>query len=151
MNQLVTMLIPPRALPKLELREDGIPDEYRTTVVVPTLFGSTKAVEEALEHIEVQYLANRDPNLLFAILSDFTDSPTEVRSGDEEIIAAATAGVRYLNVKYSADGPDVFYLFHRPRLWNPQQGVWMGWERKRGKLGQFNRFLRGRALKRSLP
>jgi len=144
-NQVVTMLIPPRGLPKLEFRDDGIPDEYRTTAVVPTLFGSTKAVEEALEHIEVQYLANRDPNLFFAVLSDFTDSPTAVRSDDEEILAAATAGIRYLNVKYSAEGPDVFYLFHRPRLWNPQQGVWMGWERKRGKLGQFNRFLRGDA------
>ena len=144
-NQLVTMLIPPCGLPKLEFREDGIPDECRTAVVIPTLFGSTKAVEEGLEHIEVQYLANRDPNLYFAILSDFMDSPTEFRSGDEEILAAATTGIRYLNQKYSADGPDVFYLFHRQRLWNSQQGVWMGWERKRGKLGQFNRFLRGQA------
>jgi cyclic beta-1,2-glucan synthetase len=142
-NQLVTLLMPPRTLPKLEFREKGIPDEYRTAVVVPTLFGSVKAVEEALEHIEVQYLANRDPNLSFAILSDFTDSPTETRESDPAIIEAATAGTRYLNLKYSADGRDVFYLFHRPRLWNPQQGVWMSWERKRGKLGQFNRFLRG--------
>jgi cyclic beta-1,2-glucan synthetase len=144
-NQLVTLLMPPRTLPKMEFRDDGIPREYRTAAVVPTLFGSVKGVQEALEHIEVQYLANRDPNLYFAILSDFTDSPTETREGDAEIIEAAEQGIRYLNLKYSGDARDVFYLFHRPRLWNPQQGVWMGWERKRGKLGQFNRFVRSQS------
>jgi cyclic beta-1,2-glucan synthetase len=144
-NQLVTLLMPPRILPKMDFRDDGIPAECRTAVVVPTLFSSTKAVEEALEHLEVQYLANRDPNLRFAILSDFTDSPTETREGDAEIIEAAEKGTKFLNLKYSANGPDIFFLFHRQRLWNPQQGVWMGWERKRGKLGQFNRFLRGQA------
>ena len=143
-NQLVTMFMPPRLLSKLEMRDDGIPAEYATAVVVPTLLGSVHGVEEALEHIEVQYLANRDPNLQFAILSDFTDSKTEHREGDEEILAAAARGIRTLNGKY-ATGDDVFFLFHRPRLWNEKQNVWMGWERKRGKLAQFNRFLRGGA------
>ena len=144
-NQLITLLMPPRLMSKLELREDGIPEDYMTAVVVPTLLGSVHAVEEALEHLEVQYLANRDPNLQFAILSDFTDSATEHREGDEEIIAAATVGIKALNAKYAVPGEDVFFLFHRPRLWNPKQGVWMGWERKRGKLAQFNKFLRGGA------
>ncbi len=144
-NQLVTMLIPPRALPKLEFREDGVSDWYRTVVVVPTLFGSVRAAEEALEHIEVQFLANRDEHIHFAILSDFTDSPTETREGDDEIIAAGVAGIETLNQKYARAMGDVFFLFHRKRLWNPRQGVWMGWERKRGKLGEFNRFLRGQA------
>jgi cyclic beta-1,2-glucan synthetase len=144
-NQLITMLMPPRLMSKLELRDDGIPEEYMTAVVVPTLLASVHGVEEALEHLEVQYLANRDPNLQFAILSDFTDSPTEHRSGDEEILAAAASGVKALNAKYGLAGEDVFFLFHRPRLWNPKQGVWMGWERKRGKLAQFNKFLRGGA------
>ena len=144
-NQLITLLMPPRLLSKMELRDDGIPEEYMTAVVVPTLLGSVHGVEEALEHLEVQYLANRDPSLQFAILSDFTDSPTEHRSGDEEILAAAAAGIKALNARYSLPGEDVFFLFHRPRLWNPKQGVWMGWERKRGKLAQFNKFLRGEA------
>ncbi|PYO10032.1 MAG: carbohydrate-binding protein [Gemmatimonadetes bacterium] len=144
-NQLITLLMPPRVLAKLELRDNGIPEEYMTAVVVPTLLGSAHAVEEALEHIEVQYLANRDPNLQFAILSDFTDSKTEHRPDDEEILAAATAGIKSLNGKYGNAGEDVFFLFHRPRLWNPKQNVWMGWERKRGKLAQFNKFLRGGA------
>src|SRR5205823_12769044 len=144
-NHLITLLMPPRVLAKLELRDNGIPEEYMTAVVVPTLLGSVHAVEEALEHLEVQYLANRDPNLQFAILSDFTDSPTEHREGDEEILAAASSGIKTLNAKYRNAAEDVFFLFHRPRLWNPKQNVWMGWERKRGKLAQFNKFLRGDA------
>ncbi|HEY3134078.1 MAG TPA: glucoamylase family protein [Gemmatimonadaceae bacterium] len=144
-NQLITMFMPPRLLSKLELRDEGVPEEYMTAVVVPTLLGSVRAVDEALEHLEVQYLANRDPNLQFAILSDFTDSLTEHREGDEEILAAAASGIKALNAKYRNAAEDVFFLFHRPRLWNPKQSVWMGWERKRGKLAQFNKFLRGDA------
>src|SRR4029078_2070793 len=140
-TRVVALILRPRTLPKMEFREDGIPRDCRTAVVVPTLFGRVKAVQEALEHLEVQYLANRDPNLYFALLSDFTDSPTETREDDAAIIEAAEKGTRYLNLKYAADGPGVFYLFHRPRLWNPQQGVWMGWNIKRGTMGRLNRFL----------
>jgi cellobiose phosphorylase len=143
MNQLVAAFLPPRVLPKLELTgELGVPQQYRTAVVIPTLFGSVEAVREAIDTIEVQYLANREPNLHFAILSDFTDAPTEHRDGDDAIVAAAVEGVHALNARYAGGDQTAFYLFHRSRLWNPQQGVWMGWERKRGKLAEFNRFLR---------
>jgi cyclic beta-1,2-glucan synthetase len=143
-NQLVTAFLPPRPLPKLDLHQHGVPSEYRTAVVVPTLFGSVEAVREALENLEVQFLANREAHLHFAVLSDFTDSTTETREGDAEIIEAAVEGVRTLNARYPEDGPGAFYLFHRPRRWNPQEGVWMGWERKRGKLAQFNHFVLGK-------
>ena len=143
MNQLLTAFLPPHRLPKLDLgRHGGVPEEFRTVVVVPTLFGSVEAVHEALEHLEVQYLANREAHLQFAILTDFTDSPTESRESDAAIVAAAVTGIQELNARY-AEGEDAFYLFHRARRWNPSQGVWMGWERKRGKLAEFNRFLRG--------
>ncbi|MEO7521788.1 MAG: hypothetical protein ABIW79_08230, partial [Gemmatimonas sp.] len=145
-NQLVTAFLPPRRLPKLDLSgRDGIPPEFRTAVVVPTLFGSVDAVHEALENLEVQFLANREAHLHFALLSDFADSATETCDGDDEIVHTAVAGVRALNARYAQGRADEFYLFHRPRRWNPQQGVWMGWERKRGKLAQFNRFVRGGA------
>jgi cyclic beta-1,2-glucan synthetase len=144
-NQLVTLMMPPHILPKMEFREDGIPDDLRTAVVVPTLFSSVRAVNDALSHIEVQYLANRDPNLYFAILSDYTDADEESKPGDADIIAAAVTGIEDLNRKYKRGTEDTFFLFHRKRLWNDKQGVWMGWERKRGKLGEFNRFLRGGA------
>ncbi|HET7457266.1 MAG TPA: glucoamylase family protein, partial [Gemmatimonadaceae bacterium] len=145
LNQLVTLLMPPRTLPKLDFRDRGIPAAHRTAVVVPTLFGSVGAVAEALEHIEVQFLANRDESLHFAILSDFTDAATESKESDAAILRAAVDGVRALNEKYDGGDQRLFYLFHRPRLWNPNQGVWMGWERKRGKLAQFNQLLRGGA------
>jgi cyclic beta-1,2-glucan synthetase len=145
MNQILTSTLPPRALPRLEFREEGIPAEFRTAVVVPTLFPNVRAVPEALDHLEVQYLANRDPNLHFAVLSDFTDAATEQTGGDQAIVDAAVAGVRALNEKYAPSAHDVFFLFHRPRRWNDRQGVWMGWERKRGKLAEFNQFLRGGA------
>ncbi|HEY7612141.1 MAG TPA: glucoamylase family protein [Gemmatimonadales bacterium] len=139
-HQLVTAFLPPRILSKLDLVA-GVPVELRTAVVVPTLFGSVAAVEEALEHLEVQYLANREPYLHFAILSDFTDAATETRDGDAGILAAAVAGVEALNARHGGGGAGPFALFHRPRRWNPGEGVWMGWERKRGKLAEFNRFL----------
>ena len=146
MNQLIAALLPPDKLPKLNLRgPGGVPAEFRTAVVIPTLFGSVAAVQEALENLEAQFLANREANLHFAVLSDFTDSATEIRAGDDAILDAAVSGVQALNARYAAGGPDAFFLFHRPRRWNAREGVWMGWERKRGKLGDFNRLIRGDA------
>jgi cyclic beta-1,2-glucan synthetase len=143
-HQIITSLLPPRTLPKLDLDgRSGIPPEYRTVVLVPTLFGSVEAVKETLERIEVRYLANRQENLHFAVLSDFTDSDAETREEDAAILDAATEGVHSLNARYAPGRDDEFYLFHRPRRWNPREGVWMGWERKRGKLAEFNRFARG--------
>lgn len=144
-NRLIVAFLPPRILPKLDMREHGVPEDLRTAVVVPTLFGSVEAVTEALETIEVRFLANRAPHLHFALLSDFTDAAAETITGDASIIEAAAAGVRALNDRYAPESQDAFYLFHRSRLWNPQEGVWMGWERKRGKLSEFNRFVRGGA------
>jgi cyclic beta-1,2-glucan synthetase len=141
-NQLITMILPPRLLPKLDFRKDGIPDQYKTTVVVPTLFGTVASVREALEHLEVQYLANRDRTLRFALLSDFTDAASEQCPEDQQILDAAIRGVRALNEQYREDGEDRFFLFHRCRQWNAVQEAWIGWERKRGKLAQFNHFIR---------
>ncbi|MGQ0641271.1 MAG: GH36-type glycosyl hydrolase domain-containing protein [Gemmatimonadaceae bacterium] len=144
-NQLITTFLRPHVLPKLDLHEHGVPAEYRTAVVVPTLFDSVDTVHEALANLEVQFLANREAHLHFAILSDFTDSATETRDHDAAIVAAAEEGVRALNARYAPNEQDAFYLFHRPRRWNSRQGAWMGWERKRGKLADFNRFVRGGA------
>lgn len=144
-NRLVVAFLPPAVLPKLELRGAGVPSEWRTAVVIPTLFGSVEAVGDALETIEVQFLANREAHLHFAILSDFTDADAVHRPDDDTILRAAVEGVRALNARYAPGTEDSFYLFHRDRRWNPAQGLWMGWERKRGKLSQFNHFLRGGA------
>ena len=147
-NQVVTAWLPPRVLPRLDLYEHGVSPEYRTVVVVPTLFGSVDDVHEALETIEVQFLANREVNLHFAILSDFTDAPAETAPGDAEIVAAAILGIALLNQRHAAAPAAPFSLLHRPRRWNAQERQWMAWERKRGKLSDFNRFLRGDAADR---
>jgi cyclic beta-1,2-glucan synthetase len=144
-NQLVTAVLPPRLLPSLDLRSTGIPEEYHTAVVVPTLFASAQDVEEALAHLEVVFLANRGGHLHFAVLSDFTDAPAEVMPGDDDILAAAQLGIRALNARHADPSGAPFLLLHRPRRWNAQQGTWMGWERKRGKLAEFNKLLRGGA------
>ncbi len=144
-NQLVTMMTSPRLIPKFEFREHGISSEWRTAVVVPTLIGSVDGAREAIEHLEVQFLANRDPHLHFALLTDFVDAPKETMPDDAAILDVAKEGIAALNAKYGQGAETLFFLFHRPRRWNECEGVWMGWERKRGKLAEFNQYLRGGA------
>ncbi len=143
MSQLVTTFLPPRSLPSLDLLGGGeIPAEFRTAVVVPTLLESPDDVHQALEHLEIQFLANRDPALHFGMLSDFVDAGSEHLPDDASILDAAREGIERLNTLYGDGDTGPFFLLHRPRLWNPSEGVWMGWERKRGKLVEFNRFIR---------
>jgi cyclic beta-1,2-glucan synthetase len=136
-NWAVTRLLKPSFLPKLDLN-DGIPPDLKTMVVIPTLLSSVSRVRELTEQIEVYYLANQDTNLHFAILGDFIDAPDEVMPDDEAVITTAVEEIKRLNDKYDSIQ---FHLFNRKRLWNPAEGVWMGWERKRGKLVEFNRLL----------
>jgi cellobiose phosphorylase len=143
-NLLVTLVLPPRSLPRMDFSK-GIPDSHRTMVIVPTLLASPQDVDDLLEAMEIRYLGNRDPNLFFALLTDFRDAPEERLPGDEDLLAYARDAVEALNATYREDRPCVFYLFHRPRVWNPFERVWMGYERKRGKLEQFNAWLRGGA------
>ncbi len=140
-QRIVAALVPPRRLPRLDFGE-GIPENARTMVVVPVLLGSVGDVERLLAHLEVQALGNLDPRIHFAVLSDFKDARTLSVAGDDEILAAAVAGIEALNRRHAPDGNDRFYLFHRDRQWNPKEGVFMGWERKRGKIEEFNRLLR---------
>ncbi|MDP3410130.1 MAG: glycosyl transferase, partial [Bosea sp. (in: a-proteobacteria)] len=143
-NLLVTLVMPPRALPRLDFSH-GIPERHRTMVIVPTLLTRPEDVDTLLEAMEIRYLGNRDPNLFFALLTDFADAPEEALPGDAALLDHARAAVEALNASYRDDRPCIFYLFHRPRLWNPFERVWMGYERKRGKLEQFNARLRGQA------
>jgi len=143
LNRAATALVPPNVLPRLELR-DGVPAHLRTMIVVPTMLSDPAAVDEQIERLEVHYLANPDGDLCFALLSDWTDAPSEHQPGDEETLAAAREGIARLNRLHgSKGGTERFLLFHRRRVWNPGERTWMGWERKRGKLHELNRLLRG--------
>ncbi len=142
-NHGITRWFGPAALPGLALR-DGVPRELRTMVVVPTLLTTRAALEEQIERLEVHHLASPDGDLRFALLSDWTDSASESAPGDEELLAAAASGIASLNRRHGlAPDGERFLLLHRKRLWNAREGMWMGWERKRGKLHELNRLLRG--------
>jgi len=142
LNLDVTFLLKPNTPPKMDASR-GIPESARTFVVVPTIFNSEEGVRQLLENMEVHCLANRDDHIYFALLGDFADASEETMPDDDDLLDVAIRGVEDLNAQYADAGPERFYLFHRRRLWNPAEGVWMGWERKRGKLEEFNRLLRG--------
>jgi cyclic beta-1,2-glucan glucanotransferase len=130
-------------LPALELR-DGVPASLRTLVAVPTLLTTLESVEELIERLEIHHLASPEGDLHFALVTDWTDAATEHADGDARLVAAAAAGIARLNLRYgSAPGGTRFLLLHRRRVWNEGEGRWIGWERKRGKLHELNRLLRG--------
>ena len=142
-NRILTLYLPPRRLAKRDLR-GGIPHDCRTLVAIPALLGSEGQVDDLLERIEVHYLANPDRNLHFALLTDFTDAPSEELPSDMALLHRAVVGILSLNERYEGTNQYIrFFLFHRRRRWNASQGCWMGWERKRGKLMELNRLLRG--------
>jgi cellobiose phosphorylase len=143
-NLFVTWIVPPRALPRVDFSK-GIPPGHRTLVVVPTLLGDAAGISDMLEALEIRYLGNRDPNLFFALLTDFHDARERTLAGDDELLAVARSGIAALNDKHGDGARSVFLLFHRPRTWNPHEKLWMGYERKRGKLEQLNALLRGGA------
>ncbi|MDP1609439.1 MAG: glucoamylase family protein [Sulfuritalea sp.] len=144
-NWLATLMVPPQHLPRMDFSM-GIPPESRTLVVVPTMLTSAANIDELAEALEVRFLANRDERLHFGLLTDFCDAATEVLAGDAALVKLAQTRIMELNEKYagaeawSRDG--IFYLFHRSRRWNPVDRVWMGHERKRGKLAALNALLR---------
>ena len=138
-NWDVTHFFPPRLLPRIDTATQ-IPETATTFVVVPTIFLNDSQVHELVERLEVHFLANQDARIYFALLGDFRDADTEETPDDSLLLSVAQSGIDGLNQKH---GEDRFHLFHRRRQWNPGEQKWMGWERKRGKLEEFNRLLRG--------
>ena len=144
-NLWVTHLCHPRPLPGLELL-DGVPPELRTLVALPVLLTSLSDIDARVLSLEVHYLATQDGEIHFALLSDWLDADSECGATDSQLLAAAAAGIARLNRKHGTlHGADRFLLLHRRRQWNPAEGRWMGWERKRGKLHELNRLILGAA------
>jgi cyclic beta-1,2-glucan glucanotransferase len=142
-NRAVTNDLHPSTLPALDLRA-GVPADLGTIVVVPTLLTTRRAIDDQIERLQIHYLASQDGELHFALLSDWEDSSSEMAPGDDALLGAAAAGVARLNRRYGgASGGPRFFLLHRRRIWNEGQHAWIGWERKRGKLHELNRWLRG--------
>ncbi|MDH5539211.1 MAG: cyclic beta 1-2 glucan synthetase, partial [Rhizobacter sp.] len=148
-NWGASLLTRPRMLPRMDYSL-GIPSASQTLVVVPTMLGSEQGIEDLVEQLEVRFVANRDAGLHFGLLTDFHDAARETLDDDDALLRLAREKIEALNRKHDApeNGAhkgDRFFLFHRPRVWNPGERAWMGRERKRGKLADLNALLRGRA------
>ena len=144
-NAGVTRAIPATFLPALELRQ-GVPADLRTLVAVPVMLTSARSIAEQIETLEIHHLASLEGDVHFALLSDWADAPAETQAADAALLALASDGIARLNARYPAiAGGDRFLLLHRRRQWSRSEGVWVGWERKRGKLHELNRLLRGAA------
>ena len=143
-NNTISSVFRPMPLPKIDLT-DGIPIDYTTMVAVPTLLLSEDQVRELVQDLEVRCLANPDPNLHFALLTDLPDSVSRPRENDTDpLVILAIRLINELNDRYKDKKKfGRFLLLHRHRIFNARQGVWMGWERKRGKLLDLNNLLTG--------
>ena len=141
-NWLTTRLVAPHPLPRMDFSK-GVPPESSALVIVPTMLTGTENIEHLMDALEVRFLANRDENLRFGLLTDFRDAGQETMPDDESLLVLARQRIEELNKKYRTSKGDTFFLFHRPRRFNLQDNIWMGYERKRGKLAELNAFLRG--------
>lgn len=137
-NLLLATLLPNLIRPKMSYKK-GIPEEYKTLIVVPMLLQSQEVIKEALDELEIRYLANTDKGLYFALFSDFVDAASQHAEEDIPLLEFAKEGLKRLQELYG----EKFFLFHRQRVFSPCENVWMGEERKRGKLEVLNRFLKG--------
>ena len=143
-NTVVTRSVPPTPLPGLDLTK-GVPPHLRTLVAVPVLLHDTEELATQIERLEVHHLSSTGGALHYALLSDAMDADAETTGQDAQLVMAAMEAVAQLNARYPSEDGDRFFFLHRRRLWNPSEGVWMGWERKRGKLAELNQLLRGAA------
>jgi len=141
-HRVVHRLKKPVPLPRMDLRQ-GVPVTASTMVIVPTLLTSKDGAQRLVDHLEVHALGNMDAHVHFALLTDFPDAAQQTVTGEDAVLAHAIAGIEALNARYAVGTANRFLLFHRSRQWNESEGVWMGWERKRGKIEEFNRLLRG--------
>ncbi|MFL6351670.1 MAG: glucoamylase family protein [Bryobacteraceae bacterium] len=139
-NHLVTSVLTPHGMPKLDFSK-GVDPSCATMVAIPTLLLNEKQIRNLVDDLEVRYLVNRDPYIHYALLTDLPDSAEPASEHDPRIDLAVQL-IDGLNRKYQGEPYGTFYLFHRHRVYNPREGTWMGWERKRGKLLELNHFLR---------
>jgi cyclic beta-1,2-glucan synthetase len=146
-NFFTTLIVKPQLLPRMDF-SGAIPDKYRTLIVIPAILTNPQSIEDLVEALEVRFLANRDNNLHFGLLTDFTDAREETLPEDQPLLQLVQQRIQELKKKYENGKRDIFFLFHRPRQWNVTDKIWMGYERKRGKLSELNALLRGNSSDR---
>lgn len=139
---ILSKCIKPKIIPKLDFH-NGIPKEYTTMVVIPTILQNKEKVQEIFNKLETYYIANKSENLYFTLLGDCTSSKNEFEKIDDEIINSGIDIVNKLNEKYPNTELQKFNFVYRNRIWNANEECYLGWERKRGLLNQFNEYLLG--------
>ena len=137
---IITKITEPRVLPKLDSKH-GLSAAFPVTIVIPVVVVSIEEVPLIAARLETHWLANSDAHLQVALLADPADAKVETLPEDQHIVDALKSAVEGLNARHGKGGHLPFHLLMRPRLFNPKQNCWMAWERKRGKLEQFNRLV----------
>lgn len=132
----------PKLIPKLDF-SNGIDQANKTMVVIPTILNSKEKVQELTRKLEVYYLANQSKNIYFTLLGDCQESDKQEEDYDQEIMQEGEKLVKELNKKYEKEQEKmpIFHFIYRKREWNEKEGSFLGWERKRGMLTQFNQYL----------
>ena len=140
LNKIFMRFNKPRTLAKLDFSR-GIPEEYSTMVVIPTIVKNTKKIDQMFLQLEKYYLSNKSNNLYFALLGDVGESSTRDVDSDSEIANYGVEKAKELNTKYNKD---LFYFVYRKRIFQAGEGKFLGYERKRGALMHFNKLLLGK-------
>ena len=135
-------IVKPKQIPKLDF-QTGVPEEYTTFVVIPTIIKNKKRVEELMKKLEVYYMANKSKNIYFALLGDCSSGKNKEENFDKEVIESGKELAEILNKKYPEENFPKFHFLYRNREWNPKEECYLGWERKRGLLNQFNEYILG--------
>ena len=140
---VLSKIVKPKVIPKLDF-QNGIPEKYATMVVIPTILKSKEKVKILMKKLEVFYIANKSDNLYFTLLGDCSAETKESVDFDEEVIKSGIEETKRLNEKYTDSKFNKFNFIYRKRIWNDKENSYMGWERKRGILNQFNEYLLGK-------
>ncbi len=140
-NWASTLFTQPSLLPRMDF-SSGIPKEFCTLITVPAMLSNEHEINDLINKMEVCFLSNRADNLYLSLLTDFKDASASFMPEDKHLLEIVKTGIKNLNDKYGHNSNKPFLLFHRNRQWNPEEKVWMGYERKRGKLEALNKVLR---------
>ena len=141
---VLSKIVKPKVIPKIDF-SNGLTKENSTMVIIPTIVNSKEKVQELMKKLEVYYLANKSKNLYFTLLGDCTQSSMKEEKFDEEVMKEGIKLAQELNQKYqnSEDELSIFHFIYRERVWNEKENSYLGWERKRGMITQFNEFILG--------
>ena len=140
---VLSKIVKPKPIPKIDFSK-GIDKENTCMVIIPTIVKNKEKVKELMNKLEVFYIANKSPNIYFTLLGDCQESSMKEETSDNEVMEAGIKLAEELNKKYMQENQfPIFHFIYRKRQWNEKENCYLGWERKRGMITQFNEYLLG--------